>query len=151
MIMPQPRLQVFCHYPEHPAKPKELLKKWRALAKAALPLCREAAKFTDAPLQTLDEVEVSLVSDTEIAQVHGDFLQDPTPTDVITFHHGEILISLDTAERQALAHDETFEREVLLYIIHGLLHLGGWDDHQEAERNEMHSAQERILEQVWRE
>ncbi len=94
---------------------------------------------------SLKEIEISFVSDKAIARVHGEFLNDPTPTDVITFPHGEIIISLDTAHRQAAEHHETYEREVALYIIHGLLHLAGWDDHGESERLEMHSRQLKIL------
>jgi probable rRNA maturation factor len=70
---------------------------------------------------------------------------DPTPTDVITFHHGEIIISLDTAQRQAAENGEPYEREVTRYIVHGLLHLAGWDDREESGRREMHKVQETIL------
>lgn len=96
-------------------------------------------------MRHLEEVEISLVSDESIAKVHGEFLADPTPTDVITFQHGEILISLDTAMRQAAENSEPYEREVTRYIVHGLLHLAGWDDREEAERKAMHEVQERIL------
>jgi probable rRNA maturation factor len=75
-------------------------------------------------------------------------LDDPTPTDVITFHHGEILVSADTAVRQGAEHGQTFDQELALYLIHGLMHLGGWDDHEEAEAKEMAQKQERILMQV---
>ncbi|MEZ0386318.1 MAG: rRNA maturation RNase YbeY, partial [Verrucomicrobium sp.] len=111
--------------------------------------CREAAQGESAPLLELDEIDFVLVSDRTIAQVHGDFLNDPTPTDVITFHHGEILISLDTAVRQAAENGETYEREVARYMIHGLLHLAGWNDYEPAERTAMHEVQERILDSVW--
>lgn len=97
------------------------------------------------PLATLEEVEVSVVSDNDIARVHGEFLEDPTPTDVITFHHGEILISADTAERQGGEHGHSRNRELALYLIHGLLHLAGWDDHEPAEAAEMARHQESIL------
>jgi probable rRNA maturation factor len=80
--------------------------------------------------------------------VHADFLDDPTPTDVITFHHGEILISLDTAARQAAEYRLPYEHEAALYIIHGLLHLGGWDDHNPTEAADMKTLQERILKEA---
>jgi probable rRNA maturation factor len=121
----------------------------RRIAKAALPACLAASKpREDAVLATLEEVEVSYVSDAEIARVHGEFLDDPTPTDVITFHHGEILISAETAARQALDHGQTLEHELALYLIHGLLHLAGWHDEEETEAAEMARQQESILQQA---
>jgi probable rRNA maturation factor len=140
-----PRLCFYNHQETRPAP----LKLWEGVALRALPLCLAARKTPDCDLGTLEEIEVSFVSDEEISRVHADFLDDPTPTDVITFPHGEIIISLDTAARQATDHSETYERETALYIIHALLHLAGWDDHEEKEREEMHALQSHILEQVW--
>lgn len=139
--MPAPALELYNHQETHPAP----LEHWQAEATRALPAVLTAAKAPNAPLLDLETVEISLVSDEAIAQVHGEFMGDPTPTDVITFHHGEILISLDTAQRQAAENGEPYEREVLRYIVHGLLHLAGWDDREENERRAMHEVQERIL------
>ncbi len=133
------------HLYNHQRRQPSRLKLWREAAHRALPLCLAAAKSNEAALLSLKEIEISFISDKAITRVHGEFLADPTPTDVITFPHGEILISLDTAQRQAAEHHETYEREVALYIIHGLLHLAGWDDHEESERNEMHDRQIKIL------
>jgi probable rRNA maturation factor len=140
-----PRLRLYNHQRTQPAH----LKLWRDSARRALPLCLAAAKKRDSDLAELEEIEVSFVSDEDIARVHAEFLNDATPTDIITFPHGEILISLDTAARQAADHGETYEREAALYLIHGLLHLAGWDDHEPTERDEMHRLQARILEEVW--
>jgi len=90
-------------------------------------------------------IEVSIVSDEAIAAVHGEFMDDPTPTDVITFHHGEILVSSDTASREAPAHGYTHKEELLLYIVHGLLHLNGYDDMTPPARDRMHRRQDEIL------
>jgi probable rRNA maturation factor len=141
-----PRLRLYNHQRTRPAP----LKLWRETAQRALPLCLAAAKKPGSDLAQLEEIEISFVSDEDISRVHGEFLNDPTPTDIITFPHGEILISLDTAARQAADHGETFERETGLYLIHGLLHLAGWNDHEPNERDEMHRLQAKILEQVWR-
>lgn len=124
------------------------LKMWRGIAERALPACLAACKMDDAPLRHLHEIDIVFVSDRTIARVHGEFLQDPTPTDVITFHHGEIIISLDTAQRQCLHHGLSYEHESALYIVHGLLHLAGWDDHDAAEAEAMHALQNRILANV---
>lgn len=139
--MPQPALEIFNHQEIHPA-PLEL---WQEQAQRALPAILATAKSPDATLRGLEAVEISLVSDEAIARVHGDFMGDPTPTDVITFQHGEVIISLDTAQRQAAENGEPYEREVARYIVHGLLHLAGWDDHEEVDRKAMHEVQERIV------
>ena len=116
-------------------------------ARLAMPYCLKAAKTPEA-FDLLPEIEVSIVTDDEIARVHSEFMSDPSPTDVITFHHGEILISADTAAREGPPHGHTTDQELLLYIIHGLLHLGGWDDHDPEEQREMHAAQDQILKEL---
>src|SRR4051812_40869865 len=64
----------------------------RRFAEIALEPCE---KTTDTPLAA--EVEVTIVSDKTIARVHLDFMGLPEATDVITFHHGEIVASAETA------------------------------------------------------
>jgi probable rRNA maturation factor len=142
--MALPVLELYDHQETQPVS----LERWQAEAERSLPSVIAAATSTDAPLHQLDIIEISLVSDDAIAKVHGDFMSDPMPTDVITFQHGEIIISLDTAQRQAVENGEPYEREVLRYMVHGLLHLAGWDDREVAERAEMHRVQETILKQL---
>ena len=117
---------------------------------AALQFCLDSCGGEEPVLPELAEVEVSLIDDATIAEVHGEFMDDPTPTDVITFHHGEILVSLDTARREGPGHGNSPEDETLLYIIHGLLHLNGHTDLREPDRTVMHLAQEAILDLVRR-
>lgn len=136
-----PVIEIFAHQERQPLQ----IDHWRELASRALPLVAAHGKSTESPLTHLEAVEISLVSDESIARVHGQFMAEPTPTDVITFQHGEILISLDTAMRQAAENSEPYEREVTRYIVHGLLHLAGWDDLEETERAAMHAVQEQIL------
>lgn len=99
-----------------------------------------------------EAVSVALLDDREIARVHGHFLNDPGPTDVITFPYGssgEILISVETAARQALEYGGSWERELALYLVHGLLHLSGYDDRDEEGRRTMEELQEAVLSAVW--
>ena len=139
--MPLPKLRIYNRQKVH-----ALSLPWlRRIGKAALPACLAAAKSPEAALVSLPEIEITIVDDADIARVHGDFLDDPTPTDVITFHHGEILISADTALRQGREHDQSLDHETALYLVHGLLHLAGWDDHEETEAREMARLQEGIL------
>ena len=100
-------------------------------------------------LQELDEIEVTLVDDPAIARVHSEYFNDPSATDVITFEHGEILISTETARRQARKFKNEFAREVALYAIHGLAHLGGYDDLEPELCKEMKQVQEDLLERFW--
>lgn len=146
-MIPRVKINLFNHQSRHPA-PLEL---WHAAAERAVPLCFDAATSPASELHALNEIEISLVDDATIAQVHAEFLNDPTPTDVITFPHGEIFISLDTAQRQALENGESYEREVALYLIHALLHLAGWSDGETAEREKMNLKQTAILDRVWTE
>ena len=93
-------------------------------------------------------VGVLLVDDRAIAKLHGDYFDDPTPTDVITFPYGaegEIVISVETARSQAEEFRSTFERELALYLVHGLLHLSGYEDASDAGRDEMARLQEELL------
>ena len=119
------------------------------MARAALPLCLAAAGGGDKVLAGLDEVEINLVDDEAIRRVHRDFMGLDGATDVITFHHGEVVISLDTAARQAVEHSCPFDREVFLYVVHGLLHLNGHTDHDDAGRAAMDALQLRIVGEVW--
>jgi probable rRNA maturation factor len=64
---------------------------------------------------------------------------------VLTFHHGEIAISAETAHRQARQFHSTIEREFRLYILHGLLHLCGFDDHSAKQHMIMQKVQDKLL------
>ena len=100
---------------------------------------------TATALTELAEISVVLVSDRRMAELHRRFLQQPGPTDVITFQHGEIFVSTETARRQARRFGTSLEHELRLYIAHGLLHLHGFDDKEPAGAAEMKRAQEKLV------
>jgi probable rRNA maturation factor len=100
-------------------------------------------------LQHLATLEVALVDDETSERVHMDFMEIEGPTDVITFHHGEIVIGAEVALRQAEEYGEPLGREILRYFVHGLLHLAGHEDHEDDERAAMEAAQERIVTTLW--
>jgi len=100
------------------------------------------------PLPAVPAGELSLVflTDAALAQLHADFLDDPTTTDVITFEGspalgtaGEICVSADAATRQRGRRD--FAAELTLYLVHGWLHLAGYDDLQPAKKRVMRRAE----------
>ena len=96
-------------------------------------------------LRELSEIFIGLISDRRMALLHRKFLGQSGPTDVLTFQHGEIFISVDTARRHAHAFENSLLRELKLYIAHGLLHLHGFDDKTPSESHKMKAAQEKIL------
>jgi probable rRNA maturation factor len=114
---------------------------------AGLALAHAAA--ADSPLSHLATLEVALVDDETSDRVHRDFMDIEGATDVITFHHGEIVIGTQVAERQAAEYNEPLAREILRYLIHGMLHLAGHEDEQTADRQTMESAQEQIVSTLW--
>jgi probable rRNA maturation factor len=96
----------------------------------------------------LGAIDIVLVDRAAIARAHADFLDDPTETDVITFPYGEILVCPAIAREQAPAHGAALDDEVLLYALHGILHLTGYDDTTVKAAREMVQAQEALLKKV---
>ena len=107
------------------------------------PLQLQKGKQTD--LRKSGEVSVWLISDRRMARLHRKFLGQSGPTDVLTFQHGEIFISVETAQRHARVFGNSLLRELKLYIVHGLLHLHRFDDHTPSKAHKMKAAQEKIL------
>jgi len=103
----------------------------------------QKGKQTD--LRKSGEISVWLISDRRMALLHRKFLGQSGPTDVLTFQHGEIFISVETARRHAHAFGNSLLRELKLYIVHGLLHLHGFDDQTPSKVHKMKVAQEKIL------
>ncbi len=113
------------------------------------------------------ELSIAFLTDKAIAKIHADFMNDPTATDVITFAGdpatglaGEICASADTAacfvglpldgkpslaRRQAPALQAKFSAELTLYVVHGWLHLAGYDDLQPAKKRRMRAAEKRAM------
>ncbi|MGA7126293.1 MAG: rRNA maturation RNase YbeY, partial [Chthoniobacterales bacterium] len=88
--------------------------------------------------------------DRKISAVHRQFMGVVGPTDVITFRHGEIVVSVETAARQAAEYGTDLLQEVRLYIAHGFLHLAGYDDHSEEGFREMAKLQGELVGKVTR-
>jgi probable rRNA maturation factor len=98
------------------------------------------------------ELSLAFLTDAKLAKLHNDFLDDPTTTDVITFEGqpalgaaGEICVSADTAADYAKKHGRDFSEELTLYVVHGWLHLAGYDDLQPAKKRKMRAAEARAI------
>jgi probable rRNA maturation factor len=100
---------------------------------------------------------VLLVDDGESAKLHAKHFEDPEPTDVMTFpdgatdpetglrHLGDLAVGVDVASRVAQERGRSEADEVCLYILHGVLHLLGYDDEDERDQREMWAIQKRLL------
>ena len=103
---------------------------------------------------------VLLVDDAESARLHREHFDDPEPTDVMTFPDGsvdpetgrtllgDLAVGVDVARRVALERGRRESDEVCLYILHGLLHLLGYDDVDQRDAGEMWDVQRRLLKSV---
>ena len=120
----------------------------RRAAALALPKCLELSDDGRFALRALPEIVVAIVSDAAIAKIHVDFMGIEGPTDVITFDHGEIVISAETGRDYAANYAHPIEHELALYTIHGLLHLNGFDDLAAAPAARMRRVQQRVLRDV---
>jgi probable rRNA maturation factor len=93
-----------------------------------------------------------------MALLHEQFLGIAGPTDVLTFPleedrrgrvtAGEVVVCVPEARRQAKRNGAGVERELLLYALHGMLHLCGYDDRTAAAFHTMHATEDRILTQL---
>jgi probable rRNA maturation factor len=114
-------------------------------AAAALKRCLQLKKGKRTDLRKLKTVYVWLVSDWRISRLHLQFFGENSATDVITFHDGEIFISVETARRNARDFGNSLLSEIKLDMVHGLLHLHGFDDHRGTDLRRMRNTQEKIL------
>lgn len=107
-----------------------------------------------------DEIGLYFVTKKRIASLHQEFFNDPSPTDCISFpvdgtnqkmgYHvfGEIFVCPEVALEYAKSHGSNAQSELLRYVIHGFLHILGYDDQTAAERQRMRR-QERALMQLF--
>ena len=100
------------------------------------------------------EVDLAVVGSDEMASLNRRFLGRPQPTDVLSFdlsNAGDEAISVqlivcgDMAVQYCRAHGIGPQRELMLYVVHGLLHLLGYEDKTAGGSARMHSRQEEIL------
>ena len=111
------------------------------------------------------ELSLVFLTDPALAQIHADFMDDPAATDVITFEGdpaanlaGEVCVSADTAWKYVGARlqrargrapgtplHSAFAAELTLYLVHGWLHLAGYDDLRPAKKRRMRAAEARAM------
>lgn len=109
---------------------------------------------------TFDEASIQLVETKEICSLHDQYFDDPSPTDCISFPMdmddgegavagyrvlGDVIVCPRTAIEYSVANGLDVYEELTLYIVHGLLHLMGYDDLIEEDIKSMRSAEERHM------
>ena len=114
-------------------------------ARKAVEVCLRVPRKKKTDLVQVPEISVLIVSDPRMASLHRQFMNESGPTDIITFQHGEIFISAEAARRNARRFGNPLVRELRLYVVHGLLHLHGFDDRDEGSARKMQIVQRRIL------
>ena len=129
--------------------PESWLTTFEDIAPDLIRLALARATHDDSPLHHLATLEAALVDDLTSARVHREFMDIDGATDVITFHHGEIVIGAEVAIRQATEYNEPPAREILRYLVHGILHLAGHEDTSDHDRALMEKSQEEIITEVW--
>ncbi|MFN0022067.1 MAG: rRNA maturation RNase YbeY [Pirellulaceae bacterium] len=99
------------------------------------------------------EISIAVVDDAEMHALNRKYLDHDYPTDVLSFVldeeevrlDGEIIVSSDYAAREAEIYGWKAEDEILLYVIHGSLHLAGYDDLEPAKKRDMRAQERRYL------
>ena len=104
---------------------------------------------------THGDISIALMNDLEIRELNNKHLSHDYATDVISFDlssgddflEGEIIASIETADREAQDHGWQGDDELLLYVIHGMLHIIGLRDKKTKETKAMREAERHYLKQ----
>lgn len=107
-------------------------------------------------------LSIAFISDGQIKRLNRIYRGKKKPTDVLAFSMregrrlkrdtsilGDIAISVDRARKQAKRFGSTFKKELYLYVIHGILHLTGYDDEKAVSRRSMRRKEKEILDRLW--
>jgi probable rRNA maturation factor len=99
------------------------------------------------------EVSVAFVSNKQIKELNNKYREKNQATDVLSFPIdkemlGDIIISAQRAAEQSEEYGHPLKRELAYLTVHGMLHLFGYDHHNEEEKNEMRQKEERVLTQL---
>jgi len=127
---------------------KELIQEGLALKKV-----EEVVKeIVSSEGKQLGEIGIIFERDEDLLKINKNFLQHNYFTDVITFDYnrknkimGDILISVDTVRRNAVKYNQDFMTEIIRVIIHGVLHLSGYEDKSDKDKQTVRAMEELYL------
>src|ERR1035438_2260310 len=112
-------------------------------------LARIARRALNLVHDTNSQLGIVLVNDAAIAKLNAQYHATPGPTDVLSFDYGEgqgeLIISVECAIRQARRFRATPARELILYVVHGILHLHGYDDQTPNDQRRMRAAERKLI------
>lgn len=105
------------------------------------------------------QLSIAIVDDDQMSELHEQYMDITGTTDVLTFDlsddptdpsniEGELVLCIDEAARQATSRGHQTRDELLLYGLHGLLHLMGYDDHDDDDYKKMHQREDQLLTQA---
>lgn len=108
----------------------------------------------ESEVRKVGDINVIFCSDNYILDVNMKYLQHDYFTDIITFDYceddvlsGDLFISIDSVKDNALFYGTDFPDELNRVIVHGILHLIGYDDHTDSEQKTMRSKEDYYLSQ----
>lgn len=106
----------------------------------------------ESEIRRLGDINFIFCSDSYLLDINQKFLGHDYFTDIITFDYcdgdklcGDLFISIDTVRDNAVEYGEGFERELARVMVHGVLHLIGYDDHSKADQKEMRAKENYYL------
>ncbi len=94
------------------------------------------------------DISVLVTDDRHMGKINKRFLNHDYATDVISFDTGDLVVSADFAKRYSRDHGIPYKEELARYLIHGTLHLLGYDDRNKKDFTRMHGRQEAILKNI---
>lgn len=133
------------------ATPQEIVPIDRARVRAAVRTVLAGEDVADY------EISLAFVDNPTIHRLNQRYLQHDEPTDVLSFPlsetnaaklAGELVLGVEIAAEQAAARGHDVQTELALYVIHGLLHLCGYDDREDADRAAMRQRERHYLRQL---
>ena len=133
------------------ASPQEIVPLDRARLREVVRAVLDGEQIEDA------EISLAFVDNSTIHILNKRYLQHDEPTDVLSFPlsdanatklAGELVIGVEVALVQAQERGHDVQVELALYVIHGLLHLCGYDDHEDDDRRAMRERERFYLKQL---
>ena len=117
----------------------------RVPASALIKCARRAWRVFGKLRPDIKELNIALASDEEVRRLNRRYRRRDTSTDVLSFDYGEIIISYATAKKQAKSYGHSLEKELGKLVVHGVLHILGFDHETKGDKVKMIKAEMRLL------
>ena len=136
----------------------EIPVEWEAKINQVAEIC-----FQEEQIPAEAEVDLLFVDNETIREMNREYRDKDMATDVLSFPmyeadeeiddeeeilFGDIVISLERAQEQCQEYGHSLEREVMYLLVHGLLHLAGYDHMEEEDKKQMRAQEEKLLAEI---